>query len=319
MAVSRRRLLVLRALGLGDFLTAVPALRALRSGFPGHELVLAAPAALSPLVRLGRLADRLLPAEPLAPLPAPPGGLDVAVNLHGSGPESHRVLAALRPGRLLAFRHGDVPESDGGPAWRSDEHETRRWCRLLAAYGIAADPARLDLPPPAVGPPDVARGATVVHPGAASAARRWPAERFAAVARSERQNGRRVVVTGSRSEEPLARGVARLAGLGPDAVLAGETDVLRLARVVAGACRVVCGDTGVAHLATAFGTPSVVLFGPTPPALWGPPPERARHRALWAGRRGDPHGTAPDPGLLQIGVVDVLDALAALDGLEAAA
>jgi hypothetical protein len=64
----------------------------------------------------------------------------------------------------------------------------------------------------------------------------------------------------------------------------------------------------VAHLATAFGTPSVVLFGPIPPALWGPPPNRPRHRALWTGRRGDPHGEQPDPGLLELDCDTVLDA-----------
>ena len=67
-----------------------------------------------------------------------------------------------------------------------------------------------------------------------------------------------------------------------------------------------CGDTGVAHLATAFGTPSVVLFGPTPPAEWGPPPERPQHVVLHRGGRGDPHADEPDPGLLAITVEDVL-------------
>ncbi|MEV4259360.1 glycosyltransferase family 9 protein, partial [Spirillospora sp. NPDC049652] len=59
-------------------------------------------------------------------------------------------------------------------------------------------------------------------------------------------------------------------------------------------------DTGVAHLATAYRTPSVLLFGPTPPALWGPPPDRPEHTVLWKELRGDPHGTRPDPGLLRI-------------------
>jgi ADP-heptose:LPS heptosyltransferase len=311
--VSRPRVVVLRALGLGDFLTAVPALRALRDAFPEHALVLGAPPPLRPLAQLARVADAIVPAAPLVPLPDSLAGPEVAVNLHGSGPESHRVLTGLRPGRLLAFAHPEVPESRGGPAWRSDEHETRRWCRLLEASGIAADASRVDLPRPAVGPPDAARGATLVHPGAASESRRWPAERFAAVARAEREQGRRVVVTGSQAERPLAQRVADLAGLPQEAVFAGETDLLRLARLVSGAARVVCGDTGVAHLATAFATPSVVLFGPTPPSLWGPPPGRSWHRVLWAGRPGDPHGTGVDPGLLEIQVADVLDALAALD------
>jgi ADP-heptose:LPS heptosyltransferase len=74
---------------------------------------------------------------------------------------------------------------------------------------------------------------------------------------------------------------------------------------------VACGDTGVAHLATALGTASVVLFGPTAPAAWGPPRDRPRHTVLWAGRTGDPHGSQPDPGLLEIETDDVVAALAA--------
>jgi len=91
--------------------------------------------------------------------------------------------------------------------------------------------------------------------------------------------------------------------------------VLALGRLVAAADRVVCCDTGVAHLATALGTPSVVLFGPTSPALWGPPADRPWHRALWAGGSGDPHGQLPDPGLLAIAADQVLEAL---DDLPAA-
>ena len=101
----------------------------------------------------------------------------------------------------------------------------------------------------------------------------------------------------------------------PPAFCAGadlSPDLARLARVVAVAGRLVSGDTGIAHLATALRTPSVVLFGPTSPAEWGPPRDRPWHHVLWAGRTGDPHGTRPDPGLLEIGVGDVL---AALDGL----
>ena len=118
-----------------------------------------------------------------------------------------------------------------------------------------------------------------------------------------------MVVTGAPAERPLATEVAARAGLPPDAVLAGRTDLLGLAALVAGARLVVCGDTGVGHLATAYRTPSVLLFGPTPPAEWGPP-DRPEHLVLWPGTgRGDPHGAGPDEALLAVRVSEVLAAV----------
>ncbi len=294
--------LALRALGLGDLLTAVPALRGLRAAYPDHRLVLAAPSPLRDLAALTGAVDDLLPTPGLGPIDwagAPPA---LAVNLHGRGPQSTYALRALAPQRLLT--HG--PD---GPAWEQDVHEVDRWCRLLASVGIAADPADLALEPPGVNSPEP--GAVVVHPGAAFGARRWPAARYAAVVRRLAADGHRVVVTGSAAEHDLAAQV----GLDPTAVLAGRTTLTELAALVAGAALVVCGDTGTAHLATAYGTPSVVLFGPVPPRRWGPPPERAQHVALWAGRTGDTFADHPDPGLLEITPDDVL---AAASGLLAA-
>lgn len=306
------RLVVLRALGLGDLLAAVPALRALARAFPEHRRLLAAPRWLEPLLPLIEEGQRpcldgLLATEGLT---AGPSGMprrpEVAVDLHGCGPESHRLLLAARPRHLIAFRNELVPESVSMPCWQDNEHEVRRWCRLLAESGIEADPAELDICAPELELPEWARGATLLHPGAASAARRWPAERWAQVAAAERAAGREVLITGSRKELGLARSIAATAGLDPARQLAGRTDPLSLAALVAAAGTVVCGDTGVAHLATALGVASVLLFGPTSPRLWGPPPEREIHRVLWAGRHGDPHAGTVDLGLLEIEVDAVL-------------
>ncbi|MFG2091566.1 MULTISPECIES: glycosyltransferase family 9 protein [unclassified Spirillospora] len=303
-----RRILVLRALGLGDLLTAVPALRALRRGAPDARITLAAPDVLAPLARATGAVDAVLDTSGLdEPLPSPEP-VDTAVNLHGRGPQSHRLLATTSPGRLLAFAHPDFPEI-GGPEWDASAHEVTRWCGLVEAYGFPADPDDLDLPPPETASP--APDAVVVHPGAAHPARRWPAERFATVAAALRDAGERVVVTGGPGETGLARRVAGLAGLDDAADLSGHTSPSELAALIAGTCLVVCGDTGVAHLATAYRTPSVVLFGPTPPDRWGPPPDRPEHTVLWAGRHGDPHGAARDPGLLEITADEVVRAAAA--------
>jgi ADP-heptose:LPS heptosyltransferase len=309
---------VLRALGLGDLLTAIPALRALADAFPRHPRLLATPAVLAPLARATGAVDDVVPAEGLAePLDPRLRGAGLAVNLHGRGPESSDLLLATEPRRLVAFAHPAVPASSSGPRWRPDEHEVARWCRLLEESGIAADPTRLDLELPPGPVPHGAQGATLIHPGAASPSRRWPPDRFAEVARTEVAGGRRVIVTGGPTEVELAHDVADRAGLPESAVHAGQSGVLTIGRLVAAADRVVCGDTGIAHLATALRTPSVVLFGPTSPALWGPPPDRPWHRPLWTGTTGDPHGHLPDPGLLAIEVDQVLEALADLPAAQA--
>ncbi|WP_063752926.1 glycosyltransferase family 9 protein [Streptomyces sp. NRRL S-350] len=329
------RILVLRALGLGDLLTGLPALRALRRHHPGHELVLAAPARLAPAVAATGCADRLLATS--APGREVPRRLDwdagapppvLAVDLHGNGEASRRPLRALRPDRLIGFdpptadRAGDrtadrTADRAGDAAWRENEHERDRWCRLLRCHGIPADPGDLRMPPPAR--PSEAPGAVVLHPGADAPSRRWPAARFAAVAHELRRTGRPVVVTAGAGEGGLAHQVAAAAGLPPAAVVGGASDVPfdRLAALVAHAAAVVAGDTGLAHLATALGTPSVTLFGPVSPELWGPPAD-ARHRILWrpdatdGPRPGDAHGASPDPRLLRIGPGDVLSELEAL-------
>jgi ADP-heptose:LPS heptosyltransferase len=317
-AQPRPAVVVLRALGLGDLLTALPALRALADAFPRHPRLLATPSVLAPLAKASGAVDEVVPADGLAePLSRLLHGAGLAVNLHGRGPESHNLLLDTGPRRLVAFAHPAVPASSQGPRWRPDEHEVARWCRLLEESGIAADPTRLDLELPPGPVPHGVAGATLVHPGAASPSRRWPAERFAEVVRFELGQGRRVIVTGGPDEADLAHEVAGKAGLPGGAVHAGQGGVLTIARLVDAADRVVCGDTGIAHLATALRTPSVVLFGPTSPVLWGPPPDRHWHRALWAGTSGDPHGELPDPGLLAIGVDQVTAALADLPPAEA--
>lgn len=149
----------------------------------------------------------------------------------------------------------------------------------------------------------------MLHPGAASGARRWPVDRFAAVARRLADGGEEVVVTGNDDERPLAAGLVEAAGLPPSRLLAGTLDLTGLAALIAGARLLICGDTGVAHLGSAFATPSVLLFGPTPPARWGPPAS-GPHRVLWSGTTGDPHATTTDRGLLQITVAEVLAAAA---------
>jgi hypothetical protein len=294
---------------------------------PGARLVLAAPAEVGGWLRSLGLVDDVLPTQGQATPPdrlAWPAGAeppDVAVNLHGRGPQSHKLLRALGPGRLVAFECAEAGFHDG-PGWAEDEHEVDRWCRLVrsaggscgredlviedmgidhglseAAAGIASSPV---IPSPAV-----------VHPGAASPARRWPAERWAGVVSGLSARGLPVVVTGTPAEGALCAEAASAGALD----LSGRLSLEELAQTVATASVVLCGDTGVAHLATALRRPSVLLFGPTSPALWGPAVDPELHRVLWhdeIATAGDPHATLPDPRLQAITVAEVLQAVDSL-------
>ncbi|WYB40298.1 glycosyltransferase family 9 protein [Streptomyces sp. GD-15H] len=304
-------MLVLRALGLGDLLAGVPALKALRRAFPEHESVLALPPALRDAALATGTVDTVLPTY--APGRAVPDlshwtgpRPDLAVDLHGNGPASRDALAALSPRRLLAF----AEPSPQTPAWRADEHERARWCRFLHAYGIDAAPDDVRVPPPEG--PSPASGAVVVHPGAESAARRWPSDRYAEVIGRLRARGLRVVLTGGPAEDRLLAHLAARTGLDAEDVYSGGLPHHAFAALVAGASVLVSGDTGPAHLAVALGTPSVTLFGPVSPALWGPPPGD-RHVALWhPGPPGDPHASRPDRLLLRIRATGVFEAAARL-------
>jgi ADP-heptose:LPS heptosyltransferase len=303
---ARSELLALRALKLGDLLVAVPALKALRRTWPEHDLVLAVPGWLEPIARLVPGVDALLPTPGLDDLlPLAPGRVDIAANLHGNGPESARVIAALEA--RLAIVH----EPPNGPPWVHGMLERERWSRLVSAYGAEADPNDVALLTPERAP--VVRGAAVVHPGAFYGSRRWPVERFGSVIRGLRERGHRVVVTGSAAERDRAIAVAAAGGMDESDVLAGRLALDESAAVVAAARILVSADTGAAHLASAYATPSVVLFGPAPASEWGPPP--GPHIVLTDAslRRGETFAEEPDPALLAVSDVDVL---AAIDRLE---
>ena len=304
--------LALRASGLGDLLAVVPALRALQRHYSNRPLVLATPVWLAPLALASGAVDEILPTTGPDALtwsrPHPPA---VAVNLHGCGPQSHRALDRTRPVERIGCRAAGWTGPDCAELAARHPHERARWCALLEAYGIPADPTDLCLPAP---PGAAGNGpAIIVHPGGGFGAKLWPADRFAAVAAALDRTDAPVVITGSAAERPLAEQVAGAAGLPPRRVLAGQTELPELARLVAGASLVISGDTGIAHLAAAYGAPSVVLFGPVPASRWGPPAD-GPHVALSRdeARRGDPFAGDPDPALLGVTVADVLAAARSL-------
>lgn len=259
--------LALRAAGVGDLLTAVPALRSIAK-LSGQGLTLAAPAWLHPLASLLPGVTDVVEVAGLAPRTSLTGR--VVFNLHGSGPQSHRALLDGRPRDLVAFRC--PPLWEFGPPWFTDdvdEPERYRFCRLLEWVGVPSDPDRVAIARPDLEP--AVRDAVVLHVGGTDPRRRWPTEHFAALATQLRDQP--LVITGGPGDLVTAHNVARLSGLDPAAVLAGRMALADFAALVSTARLVVTGDTGAAHLAHAYQTPSVVIFGPASPGQWGPPPD----------------------------------------------
>jgi heptosyltransferase II len=122
-----------------------------------------------------------------------------------------------------------------------------------------------------------------LNPGAEyGPAKRWPAERFAAVAREvSRKFGNCVwLAFGASGDSQLCGDIARLAD-GAVLNLAGKTSLRQLMALLK-LCRVLLtNDTGPMHLAAALGTPVIVPFGSTSPELTGPGlPGDPRHRLL---------------------------------------
>ena len=105
-------------------------------------------------------------------------------------------------------------------------------------------------------------GYALINPGAAWPNKRWPPDRFGAVARAVfEQFGLRSIVLWGPGEQPLAQSV--VAASGGSAELSPPTTIVDLVGLARGAQLMISGDTGPLHIAGAVGTPIVALFGPT--------------------------------------------------------
>ncbi|MFL5679425.1 MAG: glycosyltransferase family 9 protein [Chloroflexota bacterium] len=298
------RVVVFRALpGLGDFLCAVPSLRALRRARPDVEIALVGLPETAPLAaRYGRYIDRFLPFPGFPGLPERrpdvrriPGFLaavqswdfDLAIQLHGAGTVTNQVAALFGARRVAGHypKPGPSPDAALFLPWVEECSEVRRGLRLMAHLGWPSDDERLEFPIDAAADSRLATlidGAAlttpyvVIHPGASTANRRWSAASFAAVADDLARGGYRIVLTGTEHERDVTAAVAR-AMTTPPIDLAGRTKLDTLAAVLRGASVLVCNDTGVSHLAAALRVPSVVVFRDSSVERWAPL-DRERHR-----------------------------------------
>ncbi len=303
-----RKLAVFRGLYLGDLVAATGALRALRHGYPEAEITLVSlPWAVALTPHLPYI-DRLLPypgapgldgggdnEEDLEDFLARVRGerFDLAVNMHGRGPTSTRLVVRFGARLRAGFTGGGIeaPALDVEVPWEADPHESRKLLLLakevggvpVGASGGAEPELRIraedDRRARALLPADTRKPLALVHPGASIGEKRWPGEAFGRAAKGLLRRGYAVAVTGGSGEKDLTR---RVAGLAPGALNLGDrTDLSTLIALVAQANVVVSNDTGPAHLAYASRTPSVTLFGPsTDMERWGPL-NRRRHAVLF--------------------------------------
>jgi ADP-heptose:LPS heptosyltransferase len=108
----------------------------------------------------------------------------------------------------------------------------------------------------------------VLVPGAGWPAKQWPAERFAEVGRILQDRGAAIVVTGSAGEKSLCES---LAGRLPSAVTFVGKPIGQVVALLTGAQGVLANDSGLAHLAAAYGRPTAAVFtGATDPLVYAP-------------------------------------------------
>jgi len=280
-------ILIVRLGALGDVVHAVPAAAALRRAFPAAGIDWLVDAKHRAIVDLVTAVDRAVPLESpsLAGWTAALRALrqtayDVAIDLQGLM-KSAVLARASGAARVVGFSIWHLREKSARPFY-SDAHDAegghviRKNLRLLHALGVADDEIRFplaDAPSAALDalrrsiPPD--RPFALINAGAAWPNKRWPAERFGELASFLRDAcGLTPVVLWGPGEEELA--VAVIAASANAAVAAPPTNVADLVALARAAALVVSGDTGPLHIATAVGTPSVSLFGPTDPERNGP-------------------------------------------------
>lgn len=284
--LAPRKIAVLRANGLGDFMLATPALRALAKGFPAAQITF-----LTHPWLLGFIAGRYpylhrVEATPLYPKINEPGRddpppaesaeaffarmraerFDLAVQMQGGGRESNPFVAALGAAHTLGLVAPGCLALEHNLRYYYYQHEIIRYLELVGRLGIPWDGLEMDLPLLAgdwrrlarVWRPAGKRYA-VLHVGAGDVRRRWPLESFARVAESIGRKGYTVVLTGSAAERGLTARLRQLVRR-PLVDLAARLDLGALAALLSGASLMVSNDTGPAHMACALNVPSVVIY-----------------------------------------------------------
>jgi lipopolysaccharide heptosyltransferase I len=286
------RILIVKLSAIGDVVHAMPVACALRERFPGAFIAWLAEGRCGDLLRGHSAVDELIVVRRRW-LKSPRQAwqlrgtlrrlrFDVSIDLQGLTKSA--VAAWLSDARRRIGFAGEMGRELS--AWlNNDRHVARlphvvdRYLELLRPLGIDAPQVRFDLPhwPDAAATVEgflahsaVADRFAVINPGAGWPSKRWPPERFAAVARHlAATHGLRSVVVWAGALERQWAGEIAAASAG-SAMPAPATSLVELAELARRATLLVASDTGPLHIAAAVGTPCVGLFGPMPAERNGP-------------------------------------------------
>ncbi len=271
----RERVLVIRHGALGDLCLSFAPFAAIRAHHPAAAITLLTTAPFASLAVASPWFDRVLvdrrprwwqPVE-MVRLGHHLRGYDRVYDLQTSARSRRYHLFGGAAewsgiGRRVSHPHSN-PDRDR-------MHTLERQREQLAVAGVP--PVPVDLGWLAKAPaPDVAAPFALLIPGASPRrpAKRWPAERFGALAEMLAKRGVTPVTIGTATESDAA---ATIVGACPAAIdLTGQTDIPAIAALAARASLAVGNDTGPMHLAAAMGAPCVVLFSAeSDPALTAP-------------------------------------------------
>jgi heptosyltransferase-1 len=244
------------------------------------------------------------------------GGYDAVLDLQGA-------IRSAVVGRLAGCRRliGEAEPREGAARWLFTEQVATSGAHVIEqdvelAAAVAGDdlaPAKPWLPvdPEAQAWADQLltsfpiKPVALINPGAGWGAKRWPVERYTAVAQGLISRGFRVLVNAGPGEEVLADAIARGTS-GAATPLVGSLD--RLIALTRRVTIAIAGDTGPLHLACALGRPVVGIYGPTDPSRNGPFGTRFKVLRSPESRRDHTRHAAPEAGLLTIQPEEVLRA-----------
>lgn len=298
-----KRILCVRLDRLGDILMTTPAIHALRTSFPGRHITLLTSSVGAQAAPFLSDVDEVIvydaPWHGLAPSAAPGADLAMQRTLAARQFDAAAVFTVYSqsalPAAMLCYLAG-IPrrlaycrENPYGllTDWVCEtephngvRHEVERQLALVAKVGAVCADTRMRLAVSAearrtLSPTLAARGLPpqgpwfVIHPGASAASRRYPTDRFGAVAAHlAGASSWPILVTGSVDEAPLVREVVQSAGESVCARLHDLSGLLSMgefAALIERTAVLVTNNSGPVHLASALGTPVVDVYALTNP------------------------------------------------------